>query len=75
MARTYRRDPYDLKKGKAFRDGHLTLSHTPCWWVNLYMNKPKRRKNERLCDLVLKGHDPEDIAWPVGNRKPHIWYW
>ena len=75
MARTFRRDPYDLKKEKTFRDGHLTLSHTPSWWVNYYMNRPKRRKNARLCHLDLKRHDPEDIAWPVGNRKPHTWYW
>ncbi len=75
MARTFRRDPHALEKGKTFRDGHLTFSHTPGWWVKLYMNRPKRRKNARLCNRVLKGHDPESIAWPVGNRKPHEWYW
>lgn len=75
MARTYRRDPHALKKGKTFRDGHLAFSHTPSWWVNMCMNRPKRYTNKHFCYRILNGDDPNKIVWPVGNRKPHKWYW
>lgn len=75
MARTYRRDPYNLKKGKTFRDGHKTMASTPSWWVREFMNKPKRRRNKMLCCSVVKGASSENIAWPLGNHKPHIYYW
>lgn len=75
MSRTYRRDPYELWKGKTFRDGHQTMASTPGWWVNQFMNRPKRRKNARLCHRIMKGNDPENIAWPLGNHKPHEYYW
>ncbi|MGH1403804.1 MAG: hypothetical protein ACRBDL_06130 [Alphaproteobacteria bacterium] len=75
MARTYRRDPYHLWKGKTFRDGHKTIKETPGWFVGMYMNKPKRRQNTRLCYEVMQGKDHEDFAWPTGNHKPHIYYW
>lgn len=75
MSRTYRRDPYKPWDGKTFRDGTITMASTPHWWIDLYMNKPKRRNNDRLCHRVLKGDDPDNMAWPLGNRKPHIYYW
>lgn len=75
MSRTRRRDPYYLEKGKNYRDGHITMASTPSWWVRLYMNRPKRRLNKRLCCLVNKGVGAECLPWPTGNRKPHLYYW
>lgn len=75
MSRTYRRDPYKLRDGKIFRDGTITMASTPGWWVHEYMNKPKRRKNDRLCHRIIKGDDPDNVAWPLGSHKPHLYYW
>ena len=75
MSRTYRRDPNQLHLGKKFRDGRPHISSTPRWWITEYMNRPKRHENIRLCDLVKKGYDSDNIAWPEGNHKPHIYYW
>ncbi|ESP91517.1 hypothetical protein PL2TA16_00316 [Pseudoalteromonas luteoviolacea 2ta16] len=51
------------------------LCQTPKWWIKLYMTKPRRRENQRLCHAILKGQDPDGIAFPLGNSKPHIYYW
>ncbi len=51
------------------------LNQTPSWWVRLYMNRPKRRENKRVCHLVLRGEDPDSLVLPVGNRKPHVYNW
>lgn len=48
---------------------------TPGWWANLYMNRPKRRENRRLCKEVAAGADPDSIVFPLGNRRPHVYYW
>jgi len=53
----------------------IHLSAAPKAWRNLYMNRPKRRENTRLCRLIIKGLDPEGATFPVGNRKPHVYYW
>jgi hypothetical protein len=46
-------------------DPALSLSHTPSWRVNLYMNKPKRRKINRLCKSIVNGKDPFEVIFPV----------
>ena len=51
------------------------LNHTPKWWVRLYMNRPKRRKNKILCIAVMRGADTDGLVHPLGNRKPHEYYW
>lgn len=48
---------------------------TPGWWVHLTMNKPRRRLTRHLCRLVSKGREDEEFAWPLGSRKPHVYYW
>ena len=50
-------------------------SSTPGWWVTLFMTRPKRRLEKKLCHRVMAGDDPEGIAWPLGNHKPHEYYW
>jgi len=39
------------------------------------LNRPKRRENVHLCWQVLHGADAEGLLSPVGNGKPHRWYW
>lgn len=48
---------------------------TPSWWVRQRMNQPRRRANHDLCHQVERGRDPDEIVWPLGNRKPHVYYW
>lgn len=61
LKRTYRRAPWQRR--------------SPGYWVHLHMNRPRRRRNHHLCHLVVKGYDPECLDWPLGNRKPHLYYW
>jgi hypothetical protein len=49
---------------------------TPKHWRKLKMSVPRRRENSRICQLILSGAaDPDGIAPPLGNHKPHIYYW
>jgi hypothetical protein len=61
LLRKFRRPPYPQS--------------TPGWWTKLHMTRPKRRENARVCLLVLKGDDPDGLTFPLGNRKPHEYYW
>ncbi len=47
----------------------------PKWWRRLTMTRPRRRENRRICRLILRGADPEGITPPLGNNKPHVYYW
>jgi len=51
------------------------LSGAPNWFVREYMNVPKRRANKRLCHKSMCGADPDELLFPLGNRKPHVYYW
>jgi hypothetical protein len=48
---------------------------TPKWWRKLFMTRPRRRQNKHICWLVLHGTDPEGLTAPLGNHKPHWYYW
>ena len=68
-------------------DGHLLAKYryrrpdvrwprgTPRWWRKLYMTRPRRRENRLLCHQLARGADPDAMVFPVGNRKPHFYYW
>lgn len=51
------------------------------WWQNtpsshhiIFHTRPRRRKERYFEQLVLKGGDADDMAWPL-DRKPHHYYW
>ena len=49
---------------------------TPAWWTRMFMNRPKRVENRRLCNVALFDEDQGDgMVFPVGNNKPHRYYW
>lgn len=62
-------------KMKGTKRGSRLAFSTPGWWVNLHMRRPQRRIEAALCRDVEMGRDPEGIAWPLGSRKPHEYYW
>jgi len=51
------------------------MSSWPKWWDLTFHTRPKRAANRRLERAVVKGKDPDNIAWPLGNHKPHKYYW
>lgn len=58
-----------------FENLHGFYAKCPGYWNRLYHIRPLRRHNAELEKKVLMGHDPDDLSWPVGSRKPHIYYW
>jgi hypothetical protein len=61
LKRSYRRPPFPMS--------------TPGSWVREHMHRPRRQQNRRLCQKVLAAHDLDAVTWPLGNRKPHIYFW
>ncbi|AHF77889.1 Phage protein [Sodalis praecaptivus] len=54
----------------------VNYGNSPGWWVNLFMNRPRRRKNKALCRAIMQGcRDYDGVAFPLGNSKPHVYYW
>lgn len=51
------------------------LRQTPSWYVTQFMTRPDRRRAKRLCAQILKGLDCDGATFPLGNHKPHIYYW
>ncbi len=52
------------------------LASWPAWWDILHHRRPKRRCNRRMERAVLMGWlDADEAAWPLGNHKPHNYYW
>ncbi|MET4695307.1 hypothetical protein V5J35_000920 [Endozoicomonas sp. NE40] len=49
--------------------------NVPAWWVKLFMTRPERRETARLCRKILRDIDTESAIFPLGNRKPHKYYW
>jgi hypothetical protein len=64
LLRKYRRS-----YGPAFPNG------TPRWWRKLHMTRPRRRENRRLCQRILRGAPSDGLMFPLGNSKPHVYYW
>lgn len=48
---------------------------TPKWWRRLFMTRPWRHANAACCARIIKGSDPDGMAFPPGNHKPHAYYW
>ncbi|WP_295679509.1 hypothetical protein [uncultured Nevskia sp.] len=59
---------------RSFRRPNHTQS-TPGYWVRLHMNRPRRHENRHMCWQVMRGRDPDGLIWPLGSRKPHVYYW
>ncbi len=53
--------------------GQMTI--TPAWWNILFNGRPKRRRDKRHEREVVKGVDPDEVVWDLGNSKPHAYYW
>lgn len=47
----------------------------PAHWNILFHSRPRRRSNRANCHKILLGFEPDSLDWPLGNRKPHQYYW
>jgi hypothetical protein len=80
MSRTHRfrdRDPDGrLRRKYRHREGQVRFPRgTPKWWRKLFMTRPTRRQNTSICRLAEKDVDADSLMFPLGNRKPHVYYW
>lgn len=64
-----------LRKYKCVRYHVHFPDGAPKWWRKLYMTRPRRRESDRLCRDVMRGIDLDRMVWPLGNSKPHVYYW
>jgi hypothetical protein len=46
----------------------------PSCWNILRNNRPKRRRDKMNCRKA-QGAGGDAIAWDLGNRRPHVYYW
>tara|TARA_A100001391_G_scaffold201871_2_gene189947 strand:+ start:1696 stop:1941 length:246 start_codon:yes stop_codon:yes gene_type:complete len=64
---------------RKYTSRHKWAAHygkSPGWWVNLFMTRPQRVEERRLCKLLERGLvDGDEATFPLGNRKPHKYYW
>ncbi len=52
------------------------LGTSPRWHDILFHTRPKRREIRRLERAVMMDWvDNEDLAWPLGSRRPMKYYW
>lgn len=51
------------------------MNSVPNWFDILYNRRRKRRAIQRCLIAIREGADPDDVAWPLGNRKPSECYW
>lgn len=50
------------------------MNNWPAWWDRTFHTRPHRTATKRLELAVLRGADPDAIAWPL-RHKPHFYYW
>lgn len=57
------------------RPDYAWMRHWPRWWDIVFHTRPQRRRQRECVVAVMHGADPDGIAWPLGNHKPHTYYW
>lgn len=64
------------KKPRTSSDNRCQFpSGCPQWHNIIFHTRPRRRLNRYLSHLAKRGADVDDFAWPLGNSKPHEWFW
>lgn len=48
---------------------------TPRWWRKLFFTRPLRRANRIACMKIMHGVEYDGLPLPLGNHKPHEYYW
>lgn len=61
--------------GRKISGPYSQMSSWPKRWDILHHTRPKRRAGKALETKIMKGYDADEITWPLGNHKPHTYYW
>jgi hypothetical protein len=73
------RRSYDERRVKASHPTlceRLWLRRWPRWWDIVFHRRPERRKTRAAERKIVTGVVDVDAAiWPLGNNKPHSYYW
>lgn len=64
-----------LAKLKQRGEPYNWVKEIPAWHNTIYNIRPKRRINTALSRKIVGGVDPDSVEWPLGNQKPHVYYW
>ena len=48
---------------------------TPAHWNIVFHSRPRRRRDHASLVKVVRGLDPENLIWDLGNSRPHKYYW
>lgn len=71
MSRTYHHG--DKAKARQYGRNWRWFRATPSEWNRLHHTKPKRQQERRILHRVIRGEYEQ--VWPLGSRKPHVYYW
>ena len=63
------------KLARKYRRAYRRPARAPKLWRKLHMSRPRRRDNKIACRRILMGCDPDGVILPLGNNKPHEYYW
>jgi hypothetical protein len=47
----------------------------PKAWRIMYMTRPQRHDDKHMCHKLKSSADWDDMAFHIGSRKPHVYYW
>lgn len=73
MSRT-NRVYYTFKKVPEYKSTWMTRG--PGWFFSMTSNRPRRREEKYLLHMLkVQNIDSEAINWPLGNHKPHYYWW
>lgn len=59
---------------KPWRVSRYYMHEAPGWWINCFMTRPARRKQERYLRRAANGADCDGLNWP-DYRRPFVYYW
>ena len=51
------------------------IKEAPAYWNILNHSRPRRRRDAERLAKLMRGADPDDLVWDLGNHKPHVYYW
>ena len=64
---------------RKYTNSHKWAVHydkSPGWWVEIFMTRPQRREEARLCRMLERESvDGDEVIFPLGSHKPHVYYW
>lgn len=71
--------PVKVRRGRYYANRGIKprfeMGNWPRWWDYVFHTRPKRAATREMERRVMQGDDPDAMAWPLGSRKPHLYFW